>query len=240
MNKNKKILAISVISLCVALLVVLGALILPLFSGSKQPVEPTAAPISFSDIAVGDRITLGHYEQDGDIENGGEAIEWRVLSVEDGRALVISERILDHMKYNEIKERVSWETSDLRNWLNGEFYDMAFSPEEKEMILTATLDQPENPVAGTLGGNITEDKVFCLSYNEADGYFASDEERVASSTVYAQSHGAWEGPCWWWLRTPGDNSWDTEFVFDHGEICLFGSYAYADKISVRPALYISL
>lgn len=39
---------------------------------------------------VGSTVALGSYEQDGDTSDGAEPIEWRVLAVEGGRALLIS------------------------------------------------------------------------------------------------------------------------------------------------------
>ena len=43
-----------------------------------------------TDISVGDIITFGHYEQDNNLDNGAEPIEWIVLDVQDGKALLLS------------------------------------------------------------------------------------------------------------------------------------------------------
>ena len=44
---------------------------------------------------------FGHFEQDNDKTNGAEAIRWRILAVEDGKILVISEECLYTKRYHE-------------------------------------------------------------------------------------------------------------------------------------------
>lgn len=52
-----------------------------------------------SEISVADRLYLGTYEQDGKTGNGEEPIEWSVLTVQGGKALVISKKILHNAGY---------------------------------------------------------------------------------------------------------------------------------------------
>ena len=49
---------------------------------------------------VGSMITLGHYEQDNDLTNGQEPIEWRVLNIEGDTVLLVSRYALDAQPYN--------------------------------------------------------------------------------------------------------------------------------------------
>jgi len=58
----------------------------------------TTSSISGEAIPVADKLIMGYYEQDND-ETATEAVEWRILTVEDGKALVISEKILDMGSY---------------------------------------------------------------------------------------------------------------------------------------------
>ena len=53
-------------------------------------------------------FTFGNYPQgaSGEIQ----ALEWRVPAVEDSKALVISEKLLDCVYYNERDTSVTWET----------------------------------------------------------------------------------------------------------------------------------
>ena len=56
---------------------------------------------------VGDIITFGSYEQDD--QPGADPVEWQVLGVENGRALLISRYILAAKPYNEEKTDSTWE-----------------------------------------------------------------------------------------------------------------------------------
>lgn len=126
-------------------------------------------------------ITLGAYEQDGDESNGAEPIEWAVLGSDDKGTLLVSRYVLDCMPYNDEEAPVTWEDSSLRGWLNDDFLGSAFSDEERLMINTVTLNQDDNARWDTTGGDVTGDKVFCLSvsdikkYYEIDCWFTEDE-----------------------------------------------------------------
>ena len=112
-----------------------------------------------------------------------------MLEIRDGNALVISEYLLDATVYYYDMADVTWEKSSLRNWLNSKFYDTAFSESEKSMILTVKIENKDNPLYGTPGGNDTEDNVFCLSLEEAQQYFKDADERKAAPTDYAVMKG---------------------------------------------------
>ena len=47
---------------------------------------------------------------------------------------------LDCEKYNDIDESVTWETCTLRKWLNEEFYNEAFSSNDKSIIRLTDLE----------------------------------------------------------------------------------------------------
>ena len=80
-------------------------------------------------------VKFGKYEQDNDLDNGKEDIEWIVLDKSDNKLLLLSKYILDNVPYNEKNGFVVWNDSTLRNWLNTNFYDLAFNAEEKKSIL---------------------------------------------------------------------------------------------------------
>lgn len=58
----------------------------------------TRSPITGEAVSVADKLLLGLFEQDND-DTALEPIEWRILTVEDGKALVISEHILTRGSY---------------------------------------------------------------------------------------------------------------------------------------------
>lgn len=60
--------------------------------------ELTQSSITTEAVSVADQLIMGLYEQDND-STATEPIVWRILTVEDGKALVISEMILDRGSY---------------------------------------------------------------------------------------------------------------------------------------------
>lgn len=153
---------------------------------------------------VGDVITFGQYEQDGNYDNGPEDIEWVILSIDEEKALVVSKYALDCQPYNTEYVDVTWENCSLRAWLNNDFLNAAFSEEEQEHIPEVTLANEDNSYYGTEGGNETTDRVFCLSENEVKdliGYTDYDDEHhygfspnlLVEPTQYASNNGAVAG-----------------------------------------------
>ncbi len=138
-----------------------------------------------SDAKPGDIIVFGSYEQDNDISNGTESIEWIVLDNTDGKLLVISKNILNYMRYS--STTTVWEYSDIRTWLNGEFYDLSFSDDEKSSIVLSVCDNPGNPYFGTSAGSGTNDNIFCLSYEEAYTYFSFNNWNESSLSGNSQN-----------------------------------------------------
>jgi tetratricopeptide (TPR) repeat protein len=103
-------------------------------------------PVYFQN--VGNIMTLGTYEQDGDETNGYEEIEWIVLDVTDDAMLVLSRYALASQAYNQLtayddwtdyRLHCAWDRCTLRQWLNDDFYNSAFSEEEKEFIKTSEI-----------------------------------------------------------------------------------------------------
>ena len=152
---------------------------------------------------------------------------WRALEVdrEAETAILIAEESVCDKAYHDKTENVTWEQCSLRKWLNGEYYEKAFSEEEKAAIQECELKNPDNPKYGTKGGNDTRDKVFLLSIDEAEKYFKDDLDRATGS--------------WWWLRSPGGEQNYASIVLGDG---VLGSYTSAGihKITVRPAFRINL
>ena len=191
----------------------------------------------------GSCIYFGKYEQDNDTSNGKEDIEWLVLEVKDGKALVISKYALDGKPYNTSDTDVTWETCTLRKWLNNDFINAAFSAEEKAMIPTVTVSADKNPRRSTNPGNATQDQVFLLSITEVNKYFSSDSARQCEPTDFAVANGARKndrGDCSWWLRSPGYNQNFAAIVNNVGGVAEFGRGVYGDDVAVRPALWIDL
>ena len=61
----------------------------------------------FAQVEAGNVITFGHYEQDNDLSNGAEPIEWLVLTEEEGRMLLLSRYGLDGQPYHSSFEEIT-------------------------------------------------------------------------------------------------------------------------------------
>ncbi len=194
---------------------------------------------------IGETISFGNYEQDNDRSNGDEGVEWIVLAKDIDKTLVISKYGLDCKQFNtSFSYEVTWETSSLRRWLNGEFKNIAFSAVENALILTVKVSADANSNKfGVSAGKSTKDKIFILSEFEAKKYFLSNEERECESTKYANAMGcrkSWKGNCEWWLRTPGETSGWVIGVDDDGEIGISGTSVTQDNWAVRPAMWLDI
>jgi len=198
----------------------------------------------YNDIKETGTCFWGSYEQDNDLSNGAEPIEWLVLEVKDDKALVISKYALDCKLYNTSFMNVTWETCTLRKWLNSDFVGSAFSADEKSMISTVTVSADKNPIYITNPGNATQDQVFVLSITEANNYFSTDSERKCKPTDYAVAGGAdadiYTGCCDWWLRTPGYRQTGAAAVSYSGGVSSYGNGICQEYIAVRPAMWIDL
>ena len=195
--------------------------------------------------AVGSVVTFGRYEQDNDLSNGPEPIEWTVLDVRDGKSLLISRFGLECRPFNDTNARVTWDRCTLRNWLNGTFFENAFHAEEQAQILTTSVsaEDAKNPKYDVKPGDSTEDKIFLLSIHEANSYFASDEERKCFPTAFAASQLciiSEEGHCWWWLRSPGSDSLSTALVDFFGFPDTYGYPVFYEFYAIRPVLWVDL
>lgn len=196
---------------------------------------------ALADADIGDIISFGGYEQDGNTDNGQEEISWLVLDKKDGKILVISRYGLDWQPYNKTKEDVTWEDCTLRQWLNDEFLNTAFFEEEQERIARVTVAADENPSYSSDPGKATKDKVFLLSIEEAEKYFDSDAERVCHVTEYAKTavvNNA--GACWWWLRSPGSSQTEAAEVMVDGGVRESGYCVNYMRNCIRPAMWITL
>lgn len=203
--------------------------------------------------SIGDIIKLGSYEQDAQIENGPEPIQWIVIKVDNDKSLLLSKYTLDNHPYNDERAEVTWETCSLRKWLNDEFLNTAFDGDERAFIQNVTNTTENSFGTGHMlrgiGGNATDDKVFVLSAEEVYSlrYDFTDLSFVsAMPTKYAVSQGAYtdfHGYGWWWLRTPGATQQCTAIVKydDYGKIKIDDTGVRADALgtSVRPVVWIS-
>ena len=186
-----------------------------------------------------------------------ERIKWRVLQVNGSKMFVIADKGLDCTKYNEDLEPITWEDSTLRNWLNNEFYGMAFSSSEQEAIVSQIVVNEDHPDYNTEGGNDTWDKVFLLSVGEvinpSYGFCENDcaysVSRWMQPSDYAHVRGVdiysddiivnCNYNCDWWLRSPGGTPNHAAYVNYNGYVGGISSDIHVGDACV-PALNIDL
>lgn len=89
---------------------------------------------NLSNLEIGDIVLFGKYEQDGNLENGSEPIEWIVLKKDKNKFILFSKYVLTHRPIHSVTERFKWYESELCAWLNSEFYNEAFSEAEKKRM----------------------------------------------------------------------------------------------------------
>lgn len=228
------------------LIAVLGAVFIPKLTGRRSgSAEPTTVKSEYGyimDAEIGDTVKFGSYEQDNDLSNGKEDIEWIVLDKTDGKVMLISRYALDAKAYNDDYTSVTWENCTLRRWMNDVFYNEAFRTREQEMICETKVTADSNPSFGTYPGNDTYDRVFLLSAGEAQRYLEGKDIIICAPTPYALAQGGWRSPdngnCWWWLRSPGNRTSRATDVYSVGTISLTGGDVHVPDACVRPVIWI--
>jgi hypothetical protein len=115
-----------------------------------------------------------------------------VLAVENGKALIITDKIIDFRAYHNEWEDITWAECDLRAYLNGEFYN-GFSATDKAKIAETRNVNKDNQwhypeydpgdILAPRGGADTTDKIFLLSLEEVVKYFG-DSGQLAKGNSY--------------------------------------------------------
>ena len=244
---RKKLMALI---LCAVMVITM----LPPNTRVSQAATSVSNPRTANGVSTWDCIYFGNYYQSN--SSTKEPIKWRVLSVEGNEAFVMADMALDCQPYNETWKNVTWETCTLRQWLNSTFLDAAFDAEEKSAIKTTTVVNEDNISYGTDGGNATSDKIFLLSRNEVKNpsygfnsdYYTESETRQCKASAYAVANNCWTsssdgyaGNCWWWLRSPGFDSFHAANVDFDGEGWGYsGNSVFSANDGVRPALNLNL
>ena len=200
-------------------------------------------------LQCGDTILFGKYEQDNNAYNGKEEIEWIVLEVKDGKALVLSKYALDSQPYNTSEKKVTWETCTIRTWLNNTFINSAFTQSEKNAIpfTTVAADIIPSDTSYTNQGTATRDKIFLLSLKELNQYFSGtviSKSCELTDYAYCKDTSYGKDPRWW-LRTVRHTSNSSGYSFYYAYavgmngVCDYSS-VYYDRYVVRPAMWIDL
>lgn len=199
-----------------------------------------------TNIRIGDYVYLGHWEQNGSKGDGAESIRWLVIDTDGSNLFLISDKALENLPFNKKSDGTAWAGSYLRQWLNGSFFDSAFTAEEAAAIQTTQVEDTvehcysEWNTAGRFSG-ITEDKVFCLSFLEACNLLTVQWACCEPSAVVAKSKSkiltqkdGGNVYCYWWLRT---SSYKNNAMMIAGD-GFSSAYEHHHQICVRPVLWV--
>lgn len=191
---------------------------------------------------------MGKYEQDNNISNGKEDIEWIILEKDDNKMFVVSKYGLLYKPFNDEKSKLTWETSSLRKWLNNEFINEAFNKKEQNKIIITNVinceswdyDLHAQPL------NDTQDKIFLMSCDEMKFFYMANLPSACYPTKYADPEYWYDGEAKthksvgakYWLRTPTifrDRMWGC-----YGSGLLQNNLNQLEDYLVRPAMWVSI
>ena len=191
--------------------------------------------VNLKNIKIGQVIQFGRYEQDNNISNGKEPLEWIVIDAQEGKALLLCKNCIDAKKYNDTFGKYVWLSCSLRSWLNRDFLNEAFNTNERAVIKSHDNENPDNKEYGTLGGSNTYDTVFLLSISEFNAYVKGTEFASSEQTAYAQANG--NSFDTWWLRSPGQ-------LQNHASAVHYGKISSTTvdsrTVGVRPVIIVEV
>jgi hypothetical protein len=186
------------------------------------PVPATAKPGDAKDMKLGTWAGAGGHRW----LKFGKHI-WRVLDVYSHKgqkhALLLAEEPVTAGEFDSYSN--DWKKSDIRGWLNVNFYRGAFSVFEQNVIETRTYRYE-----GVFEGSYKTDssKIFLLSYDEVhnEKYFDDDNDRAIGNR--------------WWLRSPGLDRYRAALVYSDGVVDIGYVHYVPRSYGIRPALIVNL
>ena len=197
-------------------------------------------PIRYS---VGSEIEFGCFPF-SDLAGAPEApILWESLIQKKDRALLLAKYGIRAASYHDSLTDITWDACALRKWLNTDFLQQAFSPEERSRILKVRNRNSDNELYHIKGGSDTTDHIFLLSSTEAEKYCADPYFRRKKASPYAKKSGAetaGDGGCKWLLRSPGNMWMSAACINADGEPDDRGVFVQDAHCCICPALWIRM
>lgn len=233
--------------------------------------------VTFSEYRKATSITTGNayqstwgYKKDNIYFFKFEPLKWRIIDAEKG--YVLADSIIDVQPYQALAYRTSdlldignafnfwadsehtimateWEHSTMREYLNSDFYNTAFTDAQKSVINTVKLENPVVPAGNPIcNGKDTFDKIFLFSYEDASGNNLISPDRTRAGTDYAKCQGLFNTAAhdmaasvngFYWLRTPYNTSY-ISYVQENGRTAYSNLNFNSQDTGVVPAMYINL
>ena len=190
-----------------------------------------------------------------------DPIKWNILFRGSGEYYIVSSKILDFIDYvgHGDTNPETYQYSELRRFLNDEFYERAFTL-NRDCVKTTLVDNSKEttstPDKNRYVGDNTYDKVFLPSYkdytNPDYGFIndrKADESRICKTTEYARTQGAknlkkFDFAGQYWTRSPYDDGFFAKTHYENMAIDYDGrlypeDYDLRFRPGVRPAIMLS-
>ena len=198
-------------------------------------------------LMLGSIVVFGNYPS---VTGTKQPLTWRVLFSHGGKVLLITEHSITERLYHHTHAQANWEKSDLRQWLNGEFFEDTFTESEKKVILDASSVSSVDifPKGSAVSDKLPKDEpplcsgdlVFILSEAEVRRFFKNEEDACCSA--FGDQH---DPECSqsvecasWWLRSPGTIAGCAAYVDKKGNVNKHGTNVFLPGTFVRPAIWI--
>lgn len=217
--------------------------------------------------SVGQVFEFGRYPQTHD--GGILPIKWKVLCIQDKKALLLSEVNIGNKLFDSnicskspytLRTRVAWSNSDIRRWLNRNFLNEAFSSDEVKSILTVkiksctfTLREKTNQsfnrfyVRKVKDCSVDDDSIFLLSVNDLENLYSFKYGNGQYEQIARLQDDKWNcGP--WVLRDleyfEEEKFYSDKITISYNPLCVNGNlittYSFKDDYSIRPAMWVDL
>ena len=172
----------------------------------------------YLEFAEGSHVTLGSLD--------GKPISWLVLDEKGRNRLLFADECVVHMPFNKERDYTPWSHSTLRQWLNRDFLEQAFSLKERMSLLLTECDNHSDPRWSIENGADTRDKCFIFNAQELDRYLPEPADRANGD--------------WWWLRGHGFGKLCMQAIYNDGTLYHIGVNKNAPEMGVRPVVWYRL
>lgn len=180
-----------------------------------------------------------------------DAIEWDIIKTSGNNYTLLAKSSLDSRRMRDYSASNQYMYSELRTFLNNDFYNLAFTDKEKNLINTTTVINSNaslhDPNGNSYGFSYTQpnsdDKVFLLSIREANRTYSSYKQANKTDYALAINNSASN---YWWTRSPisyGTTTSTTHrqrsfyFIYSNAYNYTYGNNNY---FGVRPVIETAL
>ena len=165
-------------------------------------------PSSWQDKWSGEYIYFGNWQKQ---YSDRKPIKWRVLENDGRNLLLMTDESVGTMPYHAEddyasssdytnEEENTWEKATLRKWLNNDFYQNAFTEDERNYLVTNKVLNGFSSDSQYNSGPTTYDKVYLLSTKELEkssyGFWGSGGEAASRQFVETTASGSYYEEVW--------------------------------------------